>query len=1020
MPNIGEETDWVVMKSQTENRESMRNLFHDPPAEFRPLPFWGINDTLTETELRRQIREMKAKGWGGFFPHPRYGMVTPYLTQQYLEAISICVDEARSNNLEVWIYDEHPFPAGCAGGLVGAARQEYRQQALVMLRHHRLTPIEEGIAYYALKLDKGQLVDLERVRQPESYGGRAENFLHFYAWTAPVQPSTHIARTDDYLHGFPYTDVLSREAVQRFIELTYEAYKSAIGEEFGKTVKGAFSDIPVYQWHYSSPRPSVPWTSAMPRLFQERFGYDLVENLPALFYDVGEYSRVRQNFWQLVNALFLTNYTQQLAEWCARNNLKYTAHYWGEETLHWQIPWTGDVMTHFAHQHIVSIDHILRNIEDPLGVKQAASVAEQLGKPRLISETYALSGHNLTYEERKWIGDWEYALGVNSLVPYIPAYSMRGRRKRDEPPSEFFQQPYWPYEKLINDYFGRLSFLLTRGKRVVDVLLLQPLNSARVLYKPGRELPAAFRPASDHFEGAGASLYRYSHGFTLLCETLLRLHRDFHLGNEELLAQYAQIDNNKFRVGEMSYSVVIVPPSLNWTEKTISLLNDFAANGGKVIIIKPLPQLVDGAERSHDLSAAITVLNKSEEVEGQLESILAPALEIEGGEELLYQHRVLDDLDLFFIANTSLSNSYLNTRITIKGQGSLELWDALSDRQYSLPSQKVGEDLVVTLDFHPVTSFLVLRRREGPSNLPAYVAQPRNLSSVLKLDDAWEFERKDPNALTLDYCEVDIEDAGPFKTMPVWQTHRLLRQAGVGRGFTARFRFDIIDKPASLFLAVEDPRRYRVTLNGELLPEQDNGGWWDSSIRLFKVNSMVRQGENIVELTGTVGIDSEFESIYILGAFALSRNGGFSVVREPERVEGTNLVREGYPFFSGSCVLKQSLEIPGTTKSLYLKLDEVNAIVAQVRVNGVVVDTLLWKPYLVDITRHVQPGRNTLEVELCTSLHNLLGPHHDKRGEARHFVLEHSWTDVANWTDEYFFVPVGVKGVELFQAEAQL
>lgn len=986
-------------------------FFDDPPAEFRPLPFWGINDRLSESELRRQIREMKEKGWGGFFPHPRYGMETPYLTKEYLEAMKVCVDEARQNKLEVWIYDEHPFPAGCAGGLVGAERKEYRHQVLVMLRHNRLTPIEEGVAYYEMDLDKGNLIGLKQVLKPENYSGTASNFLHFYTWTAPVQPTFHLGRTDIFIHGFPYTDVLNQKAVKRFIELTYEAYKSAIGKEFGKTVKGAFSDIPVCQWHYATPRPSVPWTNALPRLFQKTYGYDLIPHLPALFFDVGEFLRVRPDFWQLVNSLFLNSYTDQLAKWCARNKLQYTAHYWGEETLHWQIPWTGDVMTHFEKQHVVSIDHILRNIEDPLGVKQAASVAEQFNKPRLISETYALSGHNLTYEERKWIGDWEYALGVNCLVPYIPAYSMRGRRKRDEPPSEFFQQPYWPYERLLNDYFGRLSYLLTRGQRVIDILLLQPLNSARMLYKPSIAQPAAFRPHEDRFEAAGASLYEFSQGFTNLCEQLLKWHFDFHLGNEELLSQHAVIKKGKLKVGEMEYSLLIIPPSLNWSAKTIKLINDFSKKAGKVVAIDPTPQFIDGTARNNILDKSVRVLGP-DRLEKELRKLAVPEVEIEGAEQLLYQHRASDYHDLYFFANTSIKTSYLNTKIKIKGGGNLEVWDAFSGRRYALPAEKVGQDLVCFLDFYPVSSFLLVRQPEA-SNHPVYQRFPTDFARVEPLNGVWDFERRDPNALTLDYCEVKVAAGGWASRIPIWQAHRLLHQAGAGTAFESRFRFNVADAPASLFLAIEDPARYVVTVNGETLGETETGSWWDPSIRLFDVLSLVKLGENIIEISGAVGVDMEFESIYLVGDFALRRENGFTIVKEALRTKGEDLVNEGYPFFTGRCVLRRSFSLPSSVKGLYLSFEEVGAIVAQVRLNGSVVENLVWKPYLVDLTKHLEPGENSLEVELCTSLHNLLGPHHSKQGEARHFVLEHSWADVVNWTDDYFFVPVGVKGASL-------
>lgn len=919
-------------------------------------------------------------------------METPYLTAEYLEAMKVCVDEAKRNNLEVWLYDEHPFPAGCAGGLVGAENKANRHQVLVMLRHNRLTPIEEGLAYYEFDLDRGELKGLQKIRDPQNYKGKSANFLHFYTWTAPVQPAFHHGRTDIFIHGFPYTDVLNPAAVRRFIELTYEGYKQAVGKEFGKTVKGAFSDIPVYQWHYATPRPSIPWTKELPRIFKKRFGYDLIAQLPSLFFDVGSYSQVRQDFWQLVNSLFLNSYTVQLAEWCKRNKLKYTAHYWGEETLHWQIAWTGDVMTHFAEQHIVSIDHILRNIEDPLGVKQAASVAEQLGKPRLISETYALSGHNLTFEERKWIGDWEYALGVNCLVPYIPSYSMRGRRKRDEPPTEFFQQPYWKHEKLINDYYGRLSYLLTRGKRVVDILVLQPLNSARSLYKPSIEEPAAYRPHADRFEAAGVSLYQYSQRFNELCDELLKLHHDFHLGNEELLAKHARVKSGKLSVVQMSYSVVIVPPSDVWSKQTIKLLDEFVEQGGRVIDEK--------------------------ELDTALKRELVPDVEIDGAEHVLYQHRITDDEDIYFFANSSLSRSYLQTRISIKGEGALEVWNAFTDRRFALTSERVGERQIFQLDFHPAASFVVIRRRTGKQEkLPRLEPLRKDFSEMVKLKGTWQLERKNPNALTLDYCRLNIEDIGWTQRIPLWKAHRQLRQAGLGANFVSRFNFHVTDKPAKALLAIEQPERYTIKVNESVVITRHEQKWWDASIALFDIASLLERDDNVIEISGKVGMDLEFEPIYIVGDFALQQGKDFTLVKEPREVKAENLVLEGYPFYAGSFVLRRTFEIPSRSKRVYLDFDEVNAIIAQVRVNGAHVKDLCWKPYLVELTGSLKTGKNVLEIELCTSLHNLLGPHHQKQGEARHFVLEHSWADAVNWTDKYFFVPVGVKGVNLCYAD---
>ena len=50
-----------------------------------------------------------------------------------------------------------------------------------------------------------------------------------------------------------------------------------------------------------------------------------------------------------------------------------------------------------------------------------------------------------TMQRMKWIADWEYVLGVNLLNPHGFHYTLEGPRKRDWPPSMFYQYPWWQY-----------------------------------------------------------------------------------------------------------------------------------------------------------------------------------------------------------------------------------------------------------------------------------------------------------------------------------------------------------------------------------------------------------------------------------------------------------------------------------------------------------------------------------------------------------------------------------------------
>ena len=50
--------------------------FVNPTKKYRPAPFWSWNDVMDPFEIEKAIREMKKKGFGGFFIHARPGLRT--------------------------------------------------------------------------------------------------------------------------------------------------------------------------------------------------------------------------------------------------------------------------------------------------------------------------------------------------------------------------------------------------------------------------------------------------------------------------------------------------------------------------------------------------------------------------------------------------------------------------------------------------------------------------------------------------------------------------------------------------------------------------------------------------------------------------------------------------------------------------------------------------------------------------------------------------------------------------------
>ena len=354
----------------------------------------------------------------------------------------------------------------------------------------------------------------------------------------------------------------------------------------------------------------------------------------------------------------------------------------GEDTLLGQVQWTGAAMPHYAYYDVPGIDKLGRIINDGPGtvltVKQLDSVVCQIGKPRALCENYGCSGQDFAHAGRKWIGDWSYVLGITFNNPHLSLYTMRGERKRDYPQVIFYQQPWWPENRLVADYFARLSYVLSQGQRVVDMLVIHPIASAWTLYRPD----------------AARAVDQLDKPLDSLLTTLMRNQRDFHLGDELLMenggAAEARVVKSKngprLVVGQMEYRVVIVPPGTTLSENTVRLLDEFAAAGGPVLAIEPLPTLIDARPATGAVLPATTRIVTIADVPAVLDEMLPFDVRVANHPLIWAHHRRIGGTEVYFLANTDLDQGGVAT-VAIRGGGRLEEWDAVSGEQRALASQ---------------------------------------------------------------------------------------------------------------------------------------------------------------------------------------------------------------------------------------------------------------------------------------------------------------------------------------------
>ena len=120
----------------------------------------------------------------------------------------------------------------------------------------------------------------------------------------------------------------------------------------------------------------------------------------------------------------------------------------------------------------------------------------------------------------------------------------------------------------------------------------------------------------------------------------------------------------------------------------------------------------------------------------------------------------------------------------------------------------------------------------------------------------------------------------------------------------------------------------------------------------------------------------EIEEMYLIGDFDVIGDGyDFRLTNKKANVKNGNLVHQGYPFFAGEIVLSQKIKLDtvpyGTAR---LMIEGLNSCVSIVKVNGKECGKIFWHPHEVDVSGKLKQGENDIEITLCHTLRNLLGP----------------------------------------------
>lgn len=1035
----------LYKKNQTSKLD--KELFQNPTSEYRGTPFWAWNCKLDQKELEWQLEILKKMGFGGAHMHVRTGMATSYLSDEYMALIKACVEKCKKEEMLAWLYDEDRWPSGAAGGLV-TKEEKYRGRYLLF------TPfaygqtegprLNLGSQANGSRSEKGQLigrydVELDQAGYLKNYrllqDGEEASHECWYAYLEKMSE-------DPWYNNQTYVNTLDKEAMDRFIEITYESYNRTIAEDFDNAVPAIFTDEPQFPHKstlkYATEKKDVnlPWTDDLPVTYGEAYdGEDLMAGLPELIWDRadGQASVIRYHYHDHVCERFANAFADNCGKWCAEHNLALTGHMMEEPTLKSQTAALGEAMRSYRGFGLPGIDMLCARLEYTTA-KQTQSAVHQYGREGMLSELYGVTNWDFDFRGHKLHGDWQAALGVTIRVPHLSWVSMAGEAKRDYPASINYQSPWWDQYAVVEDHFARVNTAMTRGKAVVKVGVIHPIESYWLHWGPA-EATALVRNNMDS-------------NFQNLTDWMLFGGIDFDFISESLLPELCSAGSAPLKVGQMDYDVILVPECETLRSTTLERLEGFVEAGGKLIFAGEIPSLEDArpSKRSKELA------KKAECIQFTKRAVLEamrPVRQVEimcDGElteNLLYQMRQDKEGKWLFIAhgrepyNKDISTCQ-NIRIRVSGSYQVTVYNTMTGETEGIKQERNGvyTDIYSTMyDYDSLLLWLepvcdakeaVCAEDAGVEATGAEKAVPCNI----RIPATVPYTLSEPNAVLLDQAEYAL-DGGQWQ--PVEEILRLddacrdqlgwpSRKQSVAQPWvieeepvthTVSLRFHISSEISyeGAQLAIEDAERVQITFNGEAVESAVNGWYVDKSIKTVAL-PVIKSGDNVLEVVIPFGKRTNVEWAYLLGTFGVEVNGrDVRIIAARKEIAFGSITNQGLPFYGGNITYHVPVQTNGGILSV--RSSQYKGAMQSVKLSdgcgrcSTEEIPVIYPPYTATFEA-VAAGEYTLDITLYGHRRNGFGPVHMTDLEDR-WIGPRAWrTEGEKWCYDYRICEEGI------------
>jgi hypothetical protein len=633
-----------------------------PPDDAKPMMrWWWFGPSVVKPELEREILAMKAGGFGGFEIQPVYPMElddpargvknVPYLSPEFLDAVSFANRTARANGLRVDMTLASGWPYGGPHVSVLDAASRLRMASAELPAgsiSYALPAVMNGEKLVAtfVGAGSGKNVDatqLQLIEPASIVNGRAaiqassvDRVVVFYVASRTGQ---QVKRPALGAEGF-VLDHLSRKAIDHHLNVVAEPLMKAFGDQPPYAV---FSDsLEVY---------NTDWTDDFLEEFRKRRGYDLKPYLPALYSGQGPDAAGARHDWaltqtELVNERYLT----PVNDWAKAHHTQFRSQTYGEPAVS------------LSSNRLVALpEGEGPQFREFSFTRLATSAGHLYGRPVISAETWTWlnsPAFSATPLDMKAEADRMLLQGVNLFIGHGWPYTPPGAA---EPGYSFYaaavfndHNPWWNVMPDVTGYLARMSYLMRQG---------EPANQVAV-FLPNDDVYAALVPGK-----VSLSAEMHKHVTPKLTEQILDAGQNLdYVDAESVLA-----------LG-VKHPVLVMPHVTRLSPQVLAKLQDYVRGGGKIIAVGSKPSLApglrDAQQVSNQVAAASKALFASKNVQlvaddaavgAALKAALAPDLALSGNQsDVGFVRRKLQDADIYFVANTSNHPVKANARFGSK------------------------------------------------------------------------------------------------------------------------------------------------------------------------------------------------------------------------------------------------------------------------------------------------------------------------------------------------------------------